>query len=185
MNYSKAAEQAFNYERYWFNADVGNWPNFFTEPHQARQRKPSQSFVAYWCHGAPGIALSRLRAYEILGDETCRSEGITALQTTHQVVETWLYSGSGNYSLCHGLAGNSEILSYGGQVLGQKWGDKAALVYQVAKSGIDIYAMSGTWPCGVNGETPSLMLGLAGIGYFYLRLYNPTVPSILILHRNP
>ncbi|HYP18471.1 MAG TPA: lanthionine synthetase LanC family protein, partial [Chloroflexia bacterium] len=40
------------------------------------------------------------------------------------------------------------------------------------------------WPCGVmgGGENPSLMLGLAGIGYFYLRLYDPDkVPSVLML----
>ena len=31
-------------------------------------------------------------------------------------------------------------------------------------------------------ETPSLMLGTAGIAYFYLRLYDPCqVPSVLIL----
>jgi hypothetical protein len=29
------------------------------------------------------------------------------------------------------------------------------------------------WPCGISGgQTPNLMLGLAGIGYFYLRLYD-------------
>jgi lantibiotic biosynthesis protein len=39
------------------------------------------------------------------------------------------------------------------------------------------------WPCGVHsGETPGLMLGLAGIGYFYLRLTNASkIPSVAIL----
>jgi hypothetical protein len=39
------------------------------------------------------------------------------------------------------------------------------------------------WPCGVpeGGETPNLMLGIAGIGHFYLRLYDPRTPSILLL----
>jgi hypothetical protein len=27
------------------------------------------------------------------------------------------------------------------------------------------------------------MLGLAGIGYFYLRLHDPAIPSMLLLHR--
>ena len=32
------------------------------------------------------------------------------------------------------------------------------------------------------GETPGLMLGLAGIGYFYLRLFDPDgVPPVLIV----
>ena len=41
------------------------------------------------------------------------------------------------------------------------------------------------WPCGVMGgwETPNLMLGLAGIGYFYLRLHDPAmIPSTLLVH---
>ena len=41
------------------------------------------------------------------------------------------------------------------------------------------------WPCGVvsGGETPNLMLGTAGIGYFYLRLYDSAaVPSVLMVH---
>jgi hypothetical protein len=39
------------------------------------------------------------------------------------------------------------------------------------------------WPCGVPsaGETPNLLLGLAGIGYFLLRLYNSReVPTVLL-----
>jgi hypothetical protein len=39
------------------------------------------------------------------------------------------------------------------------------------------------WPCGTSGDTPNLMLGLAGIGYFYLRLAIPAIPSILLLRR--
>lgn len=32
------------------------------------------------------------------------------------------------------------------------------------------------------GEAPNLLLGLAGIGYFFLRLHNPVdVPSVLLL----
>lgn len=40
------------------------------------------------------------------------------------------------------------------------------------------------WPCGLAqaGETPNLLLGLAGIGYFYLRLYDSAaVPSVLLV----
>jgi len=44
------------------------------------------------------------------------------------------------------------------------------------------------WPCGVNGggETPNLMLGIAGIGHFFLRLYDSArVPSIVLLRGGP
>src|SRR5262249_27256716 len=72
--YHRAAERAFDYERHWFDADVGNWPDFREEPSQGKRSKRSLSFATFWCHGAPGIALSRLRAYEILKDETCKAE---------------------------------------------------------------------------------------------------------------
>ena len=43
---------------------------------------------------------------------------------------------------------------------------------------------TATWPCGIplpGVEVPSLMLGTAGIGYFYLRLLHPgRVPSLLL-----
>jgi lantibiotic modifying enzyme len=32
------------------------------------------------------------------------------------------------------------------------------------------------------GSNPSLMIGLAGIGYFYLRLADPTLESVLLVH---
>ena len=45
-------------------------------------------------------------------------------------------------------------------------------------------ARGASWPCGTRaGETPNLMLGLAGIGHFYLRLYEPSIPSVLILQK--
>jgi class II lanthipeptide synthase len=183
--YRHAAEQAFNYERNWFDADAGNWPDFRDEPGQGKRGKRPLSFATAWCHGAPGIALSRLRAYEILKDETCKSEAIAALLTTYRTVEEWLSAAGGNYSLCHGLAGNAEVLLYGCQVLGSEWSDGVALAHSVANAGIETYAKRGhVWPCGTGrGETPSLMLGLSGIGYFYLRLHDAAIPSVLIFHR--
>ena len=185
--YRTAAEQAFSYERHWFDAKAGNWPDFREESSRGKRYKRQVSFSTSWCHGAPGIALSRLRAYEIVKDKQCKAEAMTALHTTYQMVEASLHSGIGNYSLCHGLAGNAEALFEGSQVLGQECADASALAFKVANIGIEMYAkQSHLWPCGVGGgETPSLMLGLAGIGYFYLRLYNATVPSILILRPSP
>jgi len=51
-----------------------------------------------------------------------------------------------------------------------------------------VYRHRNPWPCGVvsGGETPNLMLGTAGIGYFYLRLYDSgAVPSVLLVRSCP
>ena len=183
--YYRTAELAFQYERHWFDSGAGNWPDFRTEPGHKYRRKLPLSFTTAWCHGAPGIALSRLRAYEILNDGACKAEAIIALQTTRKMVETTLQSETGNYSLCHGLAGNADVLLYGFQVLGDEWNDGDRLAHEVGIFGIETYTNGERqWPCGViGGNTPNLMLGLAGIGYFYLRLHDPTIPSILILSR--
>jgi hypothetical protein len=181
----RAAELAFQYERTWFDPESGNWPDFREEPGQRINARRPLSFATAWCHGAPGIALSRLRAYEITKDETVKDEAIIALQTTHQMLETSLHTGTGNFSLCHGLAGNAEVLLCGSQVLGPEGTRYSELARIVGERGIETYAKhEHRWPSGVGGgETPNLMLGLAGIGYFYLRLHNPETPAISILRR--
>jgi len=64
------------------------------------------------------------------------------------------------------------------------WRRLRSSIREVAHAGIERYAKRGhPWPCGMNGDTPNLMLGLAGIGYFYLRLAIPAIPSILLLRR--
>jgi type 2 lantibiotic biosynthesis protein LanM len=180
--YRKAAEAAFRYERSWCDSDLQNWPDLREEPGQPRPNLRALPFCNSWCHGAPGIALSRLRAYEILSDTECKAEAIAGLQTTAKGLEFRLSSGINNYSLCHGLAGNAEVLLYGERVLGSGTGEARAIVREVAAAGIELYHKGEkTWPCGTSGgENPSLMLGLAGIGYFYLRLSKLTVPQVLI-----
>jgi lantibiotic modifying enzyme len=104
-----------------------------------------------------------------------------AVATTCRHVQAIADSDAGNYSLCHGLCGNAEVLLHAESVLGAGWGDGKKLALRIAETGIDSFATPGaSWPCGTaGGQTPSLMLGLAGIGLFYLRLHDPGVPSIL------
>src|SRR5262249_35833084 len=140
------------------------------------------SYSVAWCHGAPGIGLSRLRAYSILEDQSCLAEAEIAVTTTTQLLREPALRNQ-NYSLCHGAGGNAELLLAVAEML-----DRPALrttAEDVGWYGIETYLkVRRSWPCGVvpGGETPNLMLGLAGIGHFYLRLYDPAkVPSVLIV----
>ena len=139
-----------------------------------------------WCHGAPGIGLSRIRAHQILEDHECRAEAATAVRTTARSLGAYLQNGQGNCSLCHGNMGNAELLLSAGEVLGDS--DSAKLVSHLADAGIQQYhAGRNPWPCGVlnGGENPGLMLGLAGIGHFYLRLFDRgRIPSVLMVGPN-
>ena len=175
-----AAEAAFSYERQLFDVKARNWPDL-RDPGSRSRMTASPAFVTAWCHGAPGIALSRLRAYELTGQEAHRDEAIVGVETTRRFVEAAVLGGVGNYSLCHGLAGNAEVLLYARRVLGADWISCGRIALSVAEAGIEAFAKPGNvWPCGTRGgETPNLMLGLAGIGMFYLRLEDPHIPSAL------
>lgn len=180
--FREAGEAAFQYERHWFDVETGNWPDLRDPELSGGPKSDSPSFMNAWCHGAPGIALSRLRSYEILQCETCLIEAETAINTTLKNLYGNSEMSQTNYSLCHGLGGNSEPLIYGAKVLGRP--ELFARAEEAALRGIAAYeAKRLTWPCGGPGglETAGLMLGLAGIAYFYLRMADPELtPSVLI-----
>jgi lantibiotic modifying enzyme len=175
--FATGARNAMRYEDRWLDAGQGNWPDFRENPEDRRAR----TFITLWCHGAPGIALSRLHAYEQLGEPRWLRDATIALGTTEQVTRRLADGANVDFSLCHGLAGNAEPFAEATRILGS--GAAVADVLRlVADHGLERYARPGlAWPCGTHTEeTQSLMLGLAGIGYFYLRLAAPQVPSVLL-----
>jgi lantibiotic biosynthesis protein len=194
--YRYAAEQALLYERGLFSPGHGNWPDL-------RHRELGEAFGAgqvdalarrlragdgwtaqtpgykrFWCHGAPGIGLARLRAYQRLGAPVYLDEARIAINTTIESLSDPLP----NYSLCHGLFGNCETLLLGAEVLG----DPALREHAVrcALRGIERYEDAGRpWPCGTldGASDPGLLLGEAGIGLFLLRLADPRIESVLLV----
>lgn len=181
--YRRAADSSFAYERHWYDPGKRNWPDLREEPGQPKPDRKALPFANAWCHGAPGIALSRLRAHEIAKDDTYEAEALVAVETTRRAVESSLHSPNSNYSLCHGLSGIAEVLCYASSVLGTAAPEARKAVTTVAAAGIERFGRGDNpWPCGTSGgENPSLMLGLAGIGHFYLRLAIPSVPRIVTL----
>ena len=171
--YLRAAEDALSYERRLFNSDVGNWPDF-REESQRPNRKSPLSYKTFWCHGAAGIALSRLRAYQITGNAVYKEEAEIALNTTRAAIVASMASRRFDYSLCHGLPGNADVLISGYQVLGSARTDDIHLARQAAGAITRFRGLGDV-------ESPSLMLGLAGVGYFFLRLCNAETPSVLLL----
>ena len=158
-----AAIRAFEYERHHFDPNAQNWPDF----RQAGSGR-SRVFASAWCNGAPGIALSRLRAWRILHDEVSREEAVIAFQTTRGLVRRALDARDPGFSLCHGLAGNADVLLEATGLLGEEW--SGSLIEEVAAH--------ASPPPG----TPGLMLGQAGVGYFYLRVADPrAVPTVLLI----
>jgi len=179
--YLDAANRAFDYERAWFNSTYGNWPDLRNNNGSNNSAAATYGSIA-WCHGAPGIGLSRLRTYDLTADEMCKKEAEVAVNTTYNMINQSLQNGQSNFSLCHGISGNAELLIMAGNSLKNQellnYGQQAGL------AGINLYSKNSfLWPCGIVGvgEVPGLMLGIAGIGFFYLRLYDSLhTPSILL-----
>ena len=180
-----AVDRATAYEQAWFDPLQGNWPDLFADSLPSDTRPPSFSWS--WCHGAPGIGLARLRLWRLCGDAAHRNQLQQALASTRRAVLRKLDSGDGNYALCHGLAGNAELLIEAGRRLGDR--DALALAERVGMRGVERYGDEVRWPCGVDdGDaiSPSLMLGWAGTGWFLLRLDDPVrIPSLLSLEFAP
>ena len=174
------AEGAFDYERSWLDADSGTWPDLRI----AGQRRGARPEIASpaagtWCHGEGGIALTRLRAVDILGPELYLREAELALETTRRELVAALPYEIDDLTLCHGAAGAADILLVGAAALGGRWRDSARAARELGYRAVEGHAGGGRgWPCGMAGETPpGLFRGLSGIGWWFLRLHDPAVPS--------
>jgi len=173
------AERAFAYERRWFETDARNWPNLH-EILSFRDGKTELLFLTYWCHGAPGAALSRIRAYEILGVDTTLEEALDALGTTCASIDCG--QAFDDYCLCHGAAGRADVLIEGARSLPSANPRWDTLAREVATRLTAEFA-NGTLVGGVTApiRSPGLMLGLAGIGHYLLRCSCAEIPSVLLI----
>lgn len=165
--FREAALAAFDYERRVYSPERGKWPDL-----RANSRA---GFVTAWCHGAPGIGLSRLCSLAWMDDAVIRAEIDAALTAT-------VREGFGRtHMLCHGDLGNADILLEASEILQDpRW---RAHANREASRLIDSAPQTG-WRCGtpLNVESPGLLTGLAGIGYALLRQAEPSrVPCILAL----
>jgi lantibiotic modifying enzyme len=172
-----AGTRAFDYERSWFERR-GIWPDLREIERRADPDVPAPGSPT-WCNGAPGIALSRLRATRLLASEAVRADARVALALTREHVSELLSRAPDDFSLCHGAAGTADVLLYAA-------GD-CSLAKQIGVVGIERhYRTALSFPCGTpDGETPGLFIGLAGIGLFYLRLVDSRIPTALLIHKPP
>jgi lantibiotic modifying enzyme len=189
--FGEAAAEGLRYERSWFDAREQNWPDLRSLDDGGAAWLGSGGngasngrlgFMSAWCHGAPGIALARFASHALGAGDECLAEAAAAARTTATTTRLWLASAQGNYSLCHGLAGNADVLLEASRRMPEPGYGQLAI--DVGRSGLALHARTGApWPCGVlgGGETPSLLLGLAGIGHFYLRLHDPALPTVLLV----
>lgn len=191
------ARQAFLYENYFFDQAKKhkNWPDLRkgiysdddNREHQKAFLEGDMDFLTRggdmnaWCHGAAGIGLSRLRAFQLLKTPVYKNDVQIAVDKT---VLTDIESSTPGplFILCHGGGGNAELFIYAYQTLGDK--KYLSLAEKIAGNALAYHEKHNQYLPGYRasgaGEDRSLFMGSAGVGYFLLRLADPFhVPSIL------
>ncbi|HEY0511669.1 MAG TPA: lanthionine synthetase LanC family protein [Thermoanaerobaculia bacterium] len=163
-DFRQAAREGLEFERLLYAPEEQNW-----RPSPA-QEGPT---LAAWCNGAPGIALSRLRlAGTSTADGEIEEELVHALAKTRGIEESQIDF------LCCGNMGRADILLDAARELGRD--DLLARAQEVAARVAGRTAFRDAPPDDPDYR-PSFFRGAAGIGYAFLRLAEPSLPSVLIL----
>ena len=193
------AVQGLVYEASHYLEKLNNWPDFRTSIsadetfRRLRESLRSGDLTVFytagnlnaWCHGAAGIGLTRLRAYELLaGQDIYMREAQRAIRKT---IETDIEMENPflSYTLCHGTGGNMELLTEAYRITGNEPYLNTAL--QAGVRALQHYEQLGYYRCGSPHypeiEDLSLFTGVAGVGYFYLRLLDPVHTESVLLPR--
>ncbi len=176
-NDKKYLDMAFEgqiYENSHFVKTQNNWPDFrdlegFSINGQENTTHDVQCSCA-WCHGAPGIGLARLRAYQITKNKSFLDDALLAIQTTKEQI---ILQPEAGFSLCHGLFGNAELLTMGYNILGDTSLNET--VSDIGHFAIkESYKKDKPLTNGIgNGFLiPDFMTGTSGMGYQYLRFFD-------------
>ncbi|MEY2925817.1 MAG: hypothetical protein RL367_294, partial [Pseudomonadota bacterium] len=165
-----AGYSAFDYEDSQFDPVIHGYPDL-----REIVAKDRHSDSGAWCHGAPGIALSRIAMpYHLRRPQDRKT---IADRITRAVTEPL----APNDSVCHGEIGNTEILITAAQADGNP--ALAAKARKRISSAILRKREQGAWRCGAVPRVfiPGAMIGMAGIGLGLLRANDPGgVRSILV-----
>lgn len=171
--YKKIALDACKYENHYFQQQQNNWPDFRTSEH---------SCMTAWCHGSPGIGASRARMYEIFNVDFLKTDTQNAAKSLIENDQNVLKNHAPQFSYCHGIFGNADLLIYMNKFLKNPKANEH--ITQVADYGHERFTKFGLeFPSGIiSGKyNPSLMLGEAGIGLFYLRFINTEIATPLLI----
>ena len=172
-----AAAAAIAYERGLLDPDKGGWPDL----RQLPGTPPDQVFYPIaWCHGAAGILQSRLAAAAASASLDVATDIDVGLAAAIAETQRALAAPDGDWTLCHGLLGLADALL--DAVRAGRSEAAAGLAACVSRAIESFHAAERPWPSGLltREEISGLMMGNAGIGWFFLRLADPTLESVLV-----
>lgn len=160
-----AANDAVRFENVFYSEYRNNWrANWTALPH----------YPHWWCYGAPGIGLARLGSLNFHDSDM--------LQRDLDRVKCFEPRLGDRDSICHGTFSQVELMIELEKQFDEDYGMSAR---NLTTEAVRRKRRTGGYNvvCGKKEEmvNPSLFLGLAGIGYTFLRLAHPNeIPSILM-----
>ncbi|MCX0386937.1 type 2 lantipeptide synthetase LanM family protein [Clostridium perfringens] len=161
----KLIDLALIYERFMYSSENQNWYKCIDE----------KNFNHGWCHGAPGILLSKIQMKKLgYNDSIIDNEILIAL---NQLINNGL---GHDISLCHGDLGNISILKDAALYLNKKTLFKHIIstLEDISSSILDLLNQESF----KENEHNAFMIGLPGIGYELLRIGRESeLPNILSL----
>ena len=165
QRFRRAAMAGFAYERTLFSSEACNWEDL-------RDHIKDRLALSTWCHGAPGVALSRIGALKLVSgrewQEPLRSDLDFGLR---RLTDSAI---GDNGTVCCGEMGRAEILLEAARYMDRP--DLEVLAQECA-SGV----AAGLLPPEERPFVAGFFQGLAGIGYGLLRLSAPDrLPSVLL-----
>lgn len=160
-----AGRGAFAFEDSLFDPDLGNWRDL--------RMLPGVPASTAWCHGSVGIGLARVDldpGFEQPGTrETLRAAAAA----------TWRAGLGWNHCVCHGDAGNGELL---GLAIDAGVGPAAVTKTDLLAELVTGLEQHGPYSGGPREVfSPALLPGIGGIAYQLLRAHpDSDLPSILV-----
>ncbi|EOU1871537.1 type 2 lanthipeptide synthetase LanM family protein [Clostridium perfringens] len=161
----KLINDALIYERSMFSHENQNWYRCIDE----------NNFTCGWCHGAPGILLSKIQIKNLGYNDSFINNEISV------AINKLIHSGFGNdISLCHGDVGNIAILKDASIAMKNTilFNNSIATFKEISSIILKLLNKESF----KENEHNSFMIGLSGIGYELLRVGNEKeIPNILCL----
>jgi len=167
-DFQDAASEALAFENSTYDAERHNWPD--------HRHPESPGWASRWCHGAPGIGLSRAALLK----RGAMNASLMQTDIGHALVGAERAWPTEIDTLCCGTLGSVEFFCEAGEALGRPDIGRAAA--QRLAAVVQAAASSGDyrWNSGRRQFNLGLFRGLAGVGYTLLRQRDATLPNVLI-----
>ena len=168
-------KMAIEYENNFLEKKLNNWQDLRLISGKKYVSKKSLYGSVFWCHGAIGITLSRLRSFQLTNDYVSYDDAIIGINAINakEKLETK------TCTLCHGTIGDLYAIESFKKQKNMPWDFDNFLTNnnQITEAVVENkipdfkdYLLNN----------PSLFLGKAGIAYYYLSLLDKKMPNIFV-----